>query len=277
MGLKAVVLVLAATAVLAAPPQVERTADFLSRAQRADGGFAERRGQTDPGLTAWAVLALRAGGREPASLERAGAYLAGRTADTATELALRILALEASGRGSDEAVRRLEGLRRADGSIDGLVNSTAWGALALRAAGRPAGASTVRYLLRHQRSGGGWSWHPRGGADSNDTAAALQALRASGVGGRPIAQGLRFLRTTQHRSGGFSLVRGRAPDAQSTAWAVQAFLAAGAPPPRRAFAFLQRLRRPDGSYRYSQRYGFTPVWVTAQVLPALARRPYPLR
>jgi hypothetical protein len=37
------------------------------------------------------------------------------------------------------------------------------------------------------------------------------------------------------------------------------------------------LRRPDGSYRYSTRYATTPVWVTAQVLPALAGKPFPLR
>jgi len=36
------------------------------------------------------------------------------------------------------------------------------------------------------------------------------------------------------------------------------------------------LRRPDGSFRYSKRYVTTPVWVTAQVLPALARKPFPL-
>jgi len=33
---------------------------------------------------------------------------------------------------------------------------------------------------------------------------------------------------------------------------------------------------PDGSYRYSKRYAVTPVWVTAQVLPALAGKPFPL-
>jgi hypothetical protein len=58
---------------------------------------------------------------------------------------------------------------------------------------------------------------------------------------------------------------------------VQAFLAAGRPVPRGALAYLRRLQRPDGSYRYSRRYVTTPVWVTAQVLPALARKPFPFR
>ena len=46
--------------------------------------------------------------------------------------------------------------------------------------------------------------------------------------------------------------------------------------PKGAFAYLARLRRDDGSYRYSRRYVTTPVWVTAQVLPALLRKPFPL-
>ena len=45
---------------------------------------------------------------------------------------------------------------------------------------------------------------------------------------------------------------------------------------RAAFAYLASLRRADGSYRYSKRYAVTPVWVTSQVLPALARKPFPL-
>ena len=57
----------------------------------------------------------------------------------------------------------------------------------------------------------------------------------------------------------------------------QAYLAAGRSVPTGSIAYLQRLRRPDGSFRYSKRYATTPVWVTAQVLPALARKPFPLR
>ena len=65
------------------------------------------------------------------------------------------------------------------------------------------------------------------------------------------------------------------PDAQSTAWAIQAFVAAGERVPTGAFAYLEGLRRSDGSYRYSARYAATPVWVTAQVVPALMKKPFP--
>ena len=107
--------------------------------------------------------------------------------------------------------------------------------------------------------------------------AAIEALRAAGVNGKPINRALASLRRFENRDGGFALSAGRDSDAQSTAFAIQAFVAAGASPPRKAFAFLASLRRPDGSYRYSRAYATTPVWVTAQVLPALVKKPFPLR
>ncbi|HVM69475.1 MAG TPA: prenyltransferase/squalene oxidase repeat-containing protein, partial [Gaiellaceae bacterium] len=152
-----------------------------------------------------------------------------------------------------------------------------WTMLALRQAGEPVPRALTQSLLRAQRPNGGWSWLVGGAPDTNDTAAALQALRAVGVRGKPIDRGVAFLRRHQNADGGFELAGGRGSDAQSTAWAIQALLAAGRHPGAPAFRYLQRLRRADGSYRYSARYATTPLWVTAQVLPALARKPYPLR
>jgi prenyltransferase beta subunit len=265
-------LAIAAVAVaLAASP-----AEYVSSHQQPDGGFAEPGGQSDPSLTAWAVLGLAASGGEPA--RSPAEYLAGKPAANAGDLALRILALRALKQDTGPDVARLEAARGPDGRIGSLVNSTIWGVIALRATGRPAGTS-VPYLIRAQRSGGGWSWYPHGAPDSNDTAAAIQALRSAGISteSRPIRRGLAYLRRLQRRDGGFALLRGRAPDAQSTAWAIQAFVAAGRPPGQAAFRYLAGLRRADGSYRYSKSYAATPVWVTAQVLPALARRAFPLR
>lgn len=262
---------LLAALVLVAP--AAGPAEYLLARQEPDGGFAEPGGRSDPSLTAWAVLGLAAVGQAPQS---AADYLDGKPYPLATDLALRILALRALGRDTRALANRLEGLRRPDGRIGPLVNSTTWGVLALRSAGRPAGTS-VRYLVRQQRPSGGWSWYPRGLADSNDSAVAIQALRAAGVsvGSLAVRRGLAYLRHLQRNNGGFALAPGRAADAQSTAWAIQAFVAAGREPGRAAFRFLARLRRPDGSYRYSRRSDVTPVWVTAQVLPALARTPFP--
>jgi hypothetical protein len=269
MGLK--IAVAAVALALAASPS-----EFVATHQQSDGGFAETGQSSDANLTAWAVLGLSAAGKTP---DRSPVdYLGTAPATSANDLALRILALRALGRDTAALVGRLEGMRGPNGRIGTLVNSTIWGVLALRTAGRPTGTS-VHYLKKAQRPNGGWSWYPRGAPDSNDTAAAIQALRAAGVGSRAgaIKRGLAYLRRLQRADGGFSLVAGRSSDAQSTAWAIQAFVAATRQPGRRAFRYLAGLRRPDGSYRYSKRYAVTPVWVTSQVLPALARKPFPLR
>ena len=263
MGLKALLLAL----VVAASP-----ASYVASRQQPDGGFAEPGGRSAPELTAWAVLGLVAAGKPPAG---AASYLVSKPAADTTDIALRALALRALGADAGRMLDRLT--PRADGRIGTLVNSTIWGVLALRSAGRAVPTASVRYLLGQQRRSGGWSWYQRGAPDSNDTAAAIQALRAVGVGGKQIARGLTYLRRLEGKDGGFALVPGRASDSQSTAWAIQAFIAAGKKPPAAAFRFLARMHRADGSYRYSARYAVTPVWVTAQVLPALARKPFPLK
>jgi prenyltransferase beta subunit len=274
VGLKTVAAGIVAL-VLAGPGAAPSIAYLQSR-EAPGGGFAETRGAPSPQLTAWVVLGLRAADA-PVSAETRR-YLAGHDDElhSATDLALVLLARGALGERPSSLIVRLRALERSNGAFGPTVNGAIWSALALRQVGQPVSRATVRYLLRRQASSGGWSWSGRG-ADSNDTAAAVQALRALGVSGGPVRRGLAYLRRVHNRDGGFELVPGRGSDAQSTAWAIQAFAAARAPVPKGALAYLARLRRRDGSYRYSARYAATPVWVTAQVLPALVRRPFPLR
>jgi hypothetical protein len=211
VGLK-LLATLAATAALATP------AGYLGAQQRPDGGFG------DPQLTAWATLGLAAAGTDATKLRAAAGYLAQHEPREPTDVALAAMARTVAGDRPELLLARLRSYRAGT-----LVNATTWTILALRQAGEPAPPALVRSLLAAQRSSGGWSWHAGSAADTNDTAAAIQALLAAG----------------------------RKP---------------GAP----AYRYLARLRRPDGSYRYSARYATTPVWVTAQVLPALFRKPFPL-
>jgi hypothetical protein len=261
---------LAALAVAASPP------GFVAAHQSPDGGFAETARRPDTALTAWAALGLRATG---APTGGAADYLAAHEGDlhSTTDLALSLTAQAALGHPAPDLVDRLERMRAPNGRIGPAVNSTIWSLIAFRQAGHPVAPASVRWLLGRQSRAGGWSWYEGGQPDSNDTAAAVEALRAAGVRGRPIDRALGFLRKLQRRDGGFELTKGRGSDAQSTAWAIQASLAAGKKPSKKAYAYLARLRRADGSYRYSARYAVTPVWVTSQVLPALAGKPFPLR
>jgi hypothetical protein len=272
LGLAVTMLVSAATAGSASGP-VMGSARWLEDRQSASGGFAEAGRVPDASLTAWASLALVAGDGSLQARALARAFLSAHEGEVQgdTDVALQVLARLALGDRPEALLERLRAHRPGT-----LVNATIWTVLALRAAGEQPPVSFVRALLRAQAPGGGWAWSLGGRPDSNDTAAAIQALRAAGVGGAPVRRGVASLRSFQRRSGGFSLTPGRAPDAQSTAWAIQALLATGERPGEPALRFLARLRRPDGSYRYSDAYGTTPVWVTAQVLPALAGRPFPL-
>jgi len=199
-----------------------------------------------------------------------------RELHSATDIELALIAEAATGRISDTLYARFAALGRPDGRIGPAINSTAWGILAYAQVGRPV-KLRVSYLLRHQHRSGGWGWIAGAAPDSNDTAAVIQALRTQSVQGRPIARGVAFLRRLQNADGGFELTAGRGSDAQSTAWAIQALIAARVKAPAAAFRYLAALRRGDGSFRYSRKYAPTPVWVTSQVLPALARKPFPLR
>lgn len=257
------VAALAAAFVLAVSP-----VSFV-QSHESGGAYAESGGTADAQLTSWAVLGLRAAGAPaPGSL----AYLRAQEPSlrTSNDVAIVALAEQALGARNETLLARLHA--RANGQIGDSLNSTFWGVLAL---GRSSTATT-RFLLAHQAKSGGYAWYLNGQADSNDTAAALEALRVARVRGRPVVRAVTFLRSFQNRDGGFELTRGRGSDAQSTAWAIQGLVAAGVEPPRNAFAYLARLRRPDGSYRYSAQYVTTPVWVTSQVLAALAKQPFPL-
>jgi hypothetical protein len=268
VGLRAAAIV--AAALVAASPSASGVA-FLQSRQVSDGGFAEAGGSAYPQLTAWAVLGLRASGADPG--RDADRYLAAHEAGLASAPDIALVAL--AERDPATLLARLHAMQRPSGSIGRLVNGTAWAVLAFRAAGQPVPKQTIRWLLSRQTRAGGWGWS--GAPDSNDTAAVVEALRAAGVRGRPIRRALAYLLRYRNGDGGFELTLGRGSDAQSTAWVVQAFVAAGKPPPRGALAYLRRLQRPDGSFRYSRRYVTTPVWVTAQVLPALAAKAFPLR
>jgi prenyltransferase/squalene oxidase-like repeat protein len=256
-------------ALLAAATIAVTPTSFLQSRQGADGGFAEASGTSSPELTAWAALGLRSTGT---STGNALPYLVSheREVTTPTSIALVALAQSALGREPDALLARLPARPHA-------VNEAIWDILALRQAHRPVPKTLVAYLVRSQSRTGGFSWSRGLRPDSNDTAFAIQALRAAGVSGKPISRAVAFLRGFQRRDGGFELARGRGSDAQSTAVAIQGFLAARVKPPTGAFRYLAGLRRADGSYRYSARYAATPVWVTSQVLSALARKPLPLR
>lgn len=270
-------ILLALLSLPAAASAADSTA-YLAGSLDETGCAREPGTQPNAQLTGWVVLGLAARGAPT----RAAAGCIERHASrlvSATDLELAILALVAAGRdprraGGRDLVADLE-RRRRGGRIGPTVASTQFGALALHAAGRPVPPAVRRQLLRDQNRDGSWSAVGGDGGDSNVTASGIQALIAVGVPRRhpAVRRGLTALARFRSADGGYSAVRGGRPDAQSTAWALQALAAVG----RRdaeAERFLASLRQADGSYAYRRGLRITPVWVTAQVLPGLERRPF---
>jgi hypothetical protein len=211
------------------------------------------------------------------------------------DLERTILALVAARR-SPRSVRgrnlvtELVRKRRRDGSFAGQVAFTSFGIYALRAAGRRATDPVVRaarrWVEREQNPDGGFNFLRKGGPSGiDDTAAALQGLVAAGRARSPaVARAAAFLVSQQNADGGMPLAQGGASNAQSTAWAVQGLVAAGRDPERvrrdgsrSPLGYLRSLQAASGAVRYSRTSRQTPVWVTAQALTALARKPFPIR
>jgi hypothetical protein len=159
------------------------------------------------------------------------------------------------------------------------VSYTTFGVLALRSAHVSPGKATVAWLVGSANADGGFGVARASASDSDMTGAAVQALAVVGRRKAAVTQrAVAWLRANQNDDGGFGQFRGRSSNAQSTAYAVQGLVAAGAGGATlsRALGYLRGLQRSDGSVRYSSTSSQTPVWVTAQALMALERKPLPI-
>ena len=265
---------------------------WLRGAQNGDGGFGFGRGEaSSPAMTGWAVLGLEAAGVNPLDVDRGDAtpitYLGATVGQISTtgDIERTILLLHGAGlnprrfQGRD-LVSRLIARRGGDGSWAQQVNPTAFGILALRAAGSNAGNSRSAAWLRGVQNGdGGWGFAAKSASDADSTGAVLQALGASG-GGAGIQRGVSYLRGVQRSGGGFALSGGPV-NSQSTAWAAQGLLAAGVSPSSvrsggTPLSYLGSVQARDGHYRYSSTSDQTPVWVTGQALLAVNNAAFPL-
>jgi energy-coupling factor transport system substrate-specific component len=289
------VLLLLAVPAGAAASAGDRATAWLAKAQNTDGGFGSAPGQASGQLfSGWAALGLAAGGRNPRDVERrrnsAIDFIRGEAGGIREvgEVERTILVLEASGLSARrfagrDFIARLERFRRSNGSFSGFVSYTAFGILALRAAGEGGTAESATWLAAQRNGDGGFGLAPGAQSDVDNTAAAIQALVAAGRGGSDaVGDAVGFLRTAQNSDGGFGQYEGRLSNSQSTAYAVQGLVAAGRNPARfrnggrSPIAYLRSLQRENGSVKYSRASSQTPVWVTAQAVLAFERKPFPL-
>ena len=200
------------------------------------------------------------------------------------EIERTILVVEAAGLSArdfagKDLVAAVQSRRRGNGSIAGYVSYTAFGVIALRAAGVQAGKATVSWLVSAQNADGGFGLAPSSVSDSDMTGATLQALATVGrARGGAATRAVAWLRANQNDDGGFGQFKGRSSNAQSTSYAIQGLVAAGAGGGTlsRSLAYLRGLQHSNGSVAYSSSSTQTPVWVTAQALMAFERTPLPI-
>lgn len=267
---------------------------WLEQARSAGGGYAAGPGlAANPQMTGWAMLGLEAAGRNPRDVGPRGRTPANYLRDHArsirsvADLERTILALEGAGINSTHFAGRnlVVELRRGqsgNGSFQKQVNLTAYGILALRAAGHRAGIGPgASWLASAQNGDGGWGFGAGQPSDPDSTGAALQGVALAGLDGS-LQHGVGYLRRSQRREGGWGLNGTGVTNSQSTAWAIQGLVAAGVPPRsvtrggHSGLAYLRARRRADGVYKYSASSDQTPVWVTSQALLAVSREALPV-
>ena len=266
-------------------------ADWLVSVQNSDGGWGSSPGSSSSAsITSWSMLGLEAAGRNPLDISKGGRtpvdYLRSTIGDieSSGDYARTILALEGAGVdahsfGGTDLVSSLANRRGSNGSWEGWPGTTAFAVLALRAAGDTGDLEkSLSWLGDVQNSDGGWGDERSKPSTPDNTGAVMQALRSSKLSQR----GLSFLKSAQLSSGGFGLTGSGPANSQSTAWAAQGMIAIGTDPAsisnggNSARGYLLARQDSDGHFNYSSSSNQTPVWVTAQVLPAITGSSFPI-
>jgi hypothetical protein len=276
---------------------VEVATAWLVAQQAEDGGFIGFSGESDAGLTADALQALRAaevaGVDVAAAIERAGAFLVetgpAYAATGAGQSAKVVLGLVAAGVdptavGGTDLLANIGPADVETGLFGGGVYGHALVLLAHAATGQTVDAAMVDALRAHQIDDGAWAFDgttDSGAGDSNTTALAIQALVATGNGDDPmLTAATAYLQASQIDSGAFGFQPGGEADANSTALALQAIVAIGDDPTGSAWndaaSALPAFLNPSGALRFTDDEPADNIYATVQAIPALAGLPLPV-
>jgi hypothetical protein len=203
------------TAALAAGGNASSAAAFLEKAQTADGGFYETRGQgSNPTASLWATVALLAAGKNPRSEllnngASAATYLSGHLFDyrSLTDLGMLAIVQAASGATPSYYGDPYQAIAT-DLTAPAIRNDpvgAAFGAIGLIALHHDElAAATANALVSDELSDGGWG--SPGDSDSASTALVLEALAQTGVassatGAAAVKSGITYLHSAQVNDG----------------------------------------------------------------------------
>ena len=278
---------------------------WLRTQQNPDGGFGSP--ESTVGTTADTVLAIVAGGEDPATWDKDGntplSYLAANgtaAAASAGSAAKVILALVAAGKdprtfSGVDLVYALEQQLGDDGKFGGEAETLAGHCLAimaLKSVSRPIPPAAVDWLKARQIEDGTWSWNgdtTPGSGDNNSAAYAVMALIAAGepADGEVIAKTIAHFHAQQNADGGFPYINpsewGTDTDSNSTAVVIQALIAAGEDPQGTAWtkdgntpvSALLALQNASGAFAWQAATPDDNFLSTIQAVPAIAGKAFP--
>jgi hypothetical protein len=276
---------------------LQRGVDWLLSQQGDEGAWIGFTGESDPGVTIDAVLALTAAANAgiEVDLTSAAQYLDEHGRDYvqagAGQAAKMIQAAVALGEDPTtfadiNSVRwMLSGTDESTRIYGTSMYDTALVILALVAMGEPAPNAALRTIKRVQLDDGSWSFdgiENAANGDTNTTAIVIQALIASGdTKGKNIERGIQYLQESQLPGGfAFQLMPDAVPDANSTALVVQALIAAGEDPSaqewQNALGSLIAFQTPDGAFSYQLDPLEPNLFATVQAIPVLAGQAFPV-
>lgn len=261
------------------------------RAQQADdGGYIGFSGESDPGITIDAIIALAAaedaGVDTGDAIDRAVVYLeSGDVAlvyiqsgvGQAAKLVLGLIAadLDPASFATVDALSIVQnGIDDETGIYGGGIFDHALAVLALTGSGSEVPDAAIDAFAASQADNGGWAFDASTApesVDSNTTALGIQALVAVGHGESDlVANGLTYLEAVWTEDGaGYSDLPDTAPDANSTALAIQAFAATGMDTANRQPA-LAMFQNPSGAFHYSASDPSDNLFATVQAIQAMA-------
>jgi hypothetical protein len=274
---------------------------WLRTQQQPDGGFAFTPGSSsNPSATLDAVLAGAAAHARPATWRSPSSispldYLAKQatsfvkiSAGSAGKLAAAVAAADGDPRafaGLDLIDQVQNYYDPATGQFGNNNWDQAWSMLALRAAHLPVPDAAIARLKQVQNPNGSWIWTSAGGdeGDVDTTAMMIQALVAAGepITSTALTNAVAYLRTQRTADGGFHNFWGQ-PSVNSNALAVQALVALGQNPLGEDWTVggltpvsaLLGFQSPTGSFQAPDDPNV--LQATAQAIPALLGRPFPL-
>lgn len=287
---------------------ISRAIKYLHDIQNDDGGFPAKKGRSSSiALTCWVIMALTAVGEDvkdsywtpkdknPIDFIKNSNVDLQETVDYARMLLALTAANEEIVYNGENLLNKIISFQKSNGEFyqsgeKGMINTHIWSILAIASTGNeiPNKEKAKQWLISNQNEDGGFGWLVGVESDSDDTAAAIQALILFGEDpdSLVIKKAFEFIKNCQQSDGGFSAGKwiGTDSNSASDSWVLQALAAIRKNPisdiwsikGKNALTHLLSLQNENGSFDWKKGISSSPVQMTAYSIMALKGKPFPI-